>query len=153
MAIKGRALLARMIASMTDEASSALLAVVLIVEDDPLLRELAVEVVEEAGFVALEAGDADEAVALLEARSDIAVLFTDINMPGSMDGLTLARTVRDRWPPIKILIASGLVRLKRSDLPSSSVFLEKPYRGEAVIAQLRSLIDPARTLIGSDLRS
>ena len=142
-----------MIASMTDEASSALLAVVLIVEDDPLLRELAVEVVEEAGFVALVAGDADEAVALLEARSDIAVLFTDINMPGSMDGLELAHTVRDRWPPIKILAASGQIRLRQSDLPSNSAFLEKPYRGEAMIARLRSLVGLSRTLTGSDLQS
>jgi CheY-like chemotaxis protein len=77
--------------------------VVLIVEDEPLLRMLAVEVVEEAGFVALEAGDAYEAVALLESRPDISVLFTDINMPGSMDGLKLAHAVRDRWPPIKSL--------------------------------------------------
>jgi two-component system, response regulator PdtaR len=63
---------------------------VLVVEDEPLLRMMAVEVVEEAGFVALEAGNADEAVALLESRSDISLLFTDINMPGSMDGLKLA---------------------------------------------------------------
>jgi len=78
--------------------------VVLIVEDEWLLRMLAVEVVEEAGFVVLEAGDADEAVALLEARSDIALVFTDINMPGSMDGLKLAHAVRDRWPRVKILV-------------------------------------------------
>ena len=64
--------------------------VVLIVEDEPLLRMLAVEVVEEAGFVAIEARDADEAVVLLESRADITLLFTDINMPGSMDGLKLA---------------------------------------------------------------
>jgi len=73
--------------------------VVLIVEDEPLLRMLAVEVVEEAGFVALEACDADAAVELLESRRDIALLFTDINMPGSMDGLKLAHAVRNRWPP------------------------------------------------------
>jgi CheY-like chemotaxis protein len=68
-------------------ASSQVPTIVLIVEDEPLLRELAVEVVEDAGFAALEAGDAEQAVALLETRSDIAVLFTDINMPGSLDGL------------------------------------------------------------------
>jgi CheY-like chemotaxis protein len=127
--------------------------VILVVEDEPMLRDLAVEVIEDAGFVALEAGNAEEAVDLLEARPDIAVLFTDINMPGSMDGLTLAHTVHDRWPPIKILIASGLVRLSQSDLPTNSVFLEKPYRGEAVIAQLRRLVDPTRSLIGCDLQS
>jgi CheY-like chemotaxis protein len=126
--------------------------VILIVEDEPLLRELAVEVIEDAGFVALEAGNAEEAVDLLETRPDIAVLFTDVNMPGSMDGLTLAHTVRERWPPIKVLIASGLVRLNQSDLPANSVFLEKPYRGESVIAQLRSLVDPAGSLICSELQ-
>ena len=81
--------------------------VVLVVEDEPLLRMLAVEVVEEAGFIAIEARDADEAVVLLESRSDITLLFTDINMPGSMDGLKLAHAVRNRWPPIKILVVSG----------------------------------------------
>jgi CheY-like chemotaxis protein len=80
--------------------ASKALPVVLVVEDDPLLRMLAVEVVEEAGFIAIEARDADEAVILLESRTDIALLFTDINMPGSMDGLKLAHAVRDRWPPI-----------------------------------------------------
>lgn len=114
--------------------------VVLIVEDDPLLRMLAVEVVEEAGFVALEAGNADEAVALLESRLDISLLFTDIEMPGSMDGLKLARAVRDRWPPIKILIVSGKVRLQPSELPSNSCFVGKPYQTAAMVAELRSLV-------------
>lgn len=81
--------------------------VVLIVEDDPLLRMLAVEVVEEAGFVALEAGNADEAVALLESRPNISLLFTDIDIPGSMDGLKLAHAVHDRWPPQKSLSYRG----------------------------------------------
>ena len=90
---------------MPDRVSTAASAVVLIVEDEALLRELAVEFVEDAGFVALEAGDAEQAIALLEARSDIAVLFTDINMRGSMDGLELARAVHDRWPPVRIIVA------------------------------------------------
>ena len=72
--------------------------VILIVEDDPFLRMLAVEFVNEAGFETLEAGDADQAIAILESRSEIAVLFTDINMPGSMDGLELALVVSNRWP-------------------------------------------------------
>jgi CheY-like chemotaxis protein len=116
------------------------LPVVLIVEDEPLLRLLAVEVVEEAGFVALEAGDADEAVALLESRPDICLLFTDIDMPGSMDGLKLAHAVRNRWPPIKILVVSGAVRPKQSELPANCCFVGKPYAVEAMVAELRSLI-------------
>jgi len=120
---------------------SKFLTVVLIVEDEPLLRMLAVEVVEEAGFVALEAGDADEAVALLEVRSDIALVFTDIDMPGSMDGLKLAHAVRDRWPPIKILVVSGHIRPRQSDLPPNSRFVGKPYRAAAIVEELRSLVN------------
>ena len=102
--------------------------IVLIVEDEPLLRMLAAEVVEEAGFVALEARDADEAVILLESHPDIFLLFTDINMPGSMDGLKLAHAVRDRWPPIKILLVSGQVQLQPSELPSNSSLSENHTR-------------------------
>ena len=114
--------------------------VVLVVEDDALLRILAVEVVEEAGFTAIEARDADEAVVLLESRADITLVFTDINMPGSMDGLKLAHAVRDRWPPIKILVVSGKQRLQPSDLPSNSCFVEKPYQASALVEELRSII-------------
>jgi CheY-like chemotaxis protein len=80
---------------------SAVPAVVLIVEDEMLLRMRAVDMVEDAGFTSVEAVDADQAVAILESRSDIALLFTDIQMPGSMDGIKLAHVVRERWPPIK----------------------------------------------------
>ena len=117
--------------------------VVLVVEDEPLLRMLAVEVVEEAGFIAIEARDADEAVVLLESRTDITLLFTDINMPGSMDGLKLAHAVRDRWPPIKILVVSGKQRLQSSDLPSNSYFVGKPYQAAALVQELRSMIGSA----------
>ena len=116
------------------------LPVVLVVEDDALLRILAVEVVEEAGFTAIEARNADEAVVLLEARTDITLVFTDINMPGSMDGLKLAHAVRDRWPPIKILVGSGKQQLHPSDLPSNSCFVEKPYQAAALVEELRSII-------------
>jgi len=110
------------------------------VEDEPLLRMLAVEVVEEAGFIAIEARDADEAVILLESRTDITLLFTDINMPGSMDGLKLAHAVCDRWPPIKILLVLGHVRLQPSKLPSNSCFVGKPYQASALVEELRSLV-------------
>jgi len=122
--------------------------VVLVVEDECLLRELAVELIEDAGFATLEAGNAGEAVTLLEARSDIAVVFTDINMPGGVDGLELAHMVRDRWPAISILVTSGRIWLTQPDLPPGAAFLEKPYPAAAVIAQLRSLAKPTRDLIG-----
>jgi CheY-like chemotaxis protein len=117
--------------------------VILIVEDDPLLRILAVEFVEEAGFKTLEAGDADQAIAILESRSEIAVLFTDIDMPGSMNGLKLALLASNRWPAIEILIASGHVRLRQSELPPNGRFLGKPYRAEVMIAELHSLVNHA----------
>jgi len=122
--------------------------VVLIVEDEPLLRMLAVEIVEEAGFGALEAADADEAVTLLESRNDISLLFTDINMPGSMDGLKLAHSVRERWPQIKILLVSGQVRLQPSELPSNSCFVGKPYQSSALVEELRTMFcSPQSTLL------
>ena len=120
--------------------ASKALPVVLVVEDDPLLRMLAVEVVEEAGFIAIEARDADEAVILLESHTDIALLFTDINMPGSMDGLKLAHAVRDRWPPIKILVVSGKQQLQYSDLPPNSCFVGKPYQASALVEELRLMV-------------
>lgn len=85
--------------------------VVLIVEDDFLIRMDAVGMIEAAGFETLEAGDAEQAIAILTARPDIHV-FTDIQMRGSMDGLKLAHFVRDRWPPIIILATSGHIRLE-----------------------------------------
>ena len=130
----------RVISVVTDRAAGELPAVILVVEDETLLRELAVDILEDAGFVVLEAGDAEAAVGLLETRPDIAALFTDINMPGAMNGLELVDAVRERWPSIKILVASGDVRPRLFDLPVDSVFLGKPYRGEAVVAGLRSLM-------------
>jgi CheY-like chemotaxis protein len=101
---------------------------------------LAIDVVEEAGFVALEARNADEAIVLLESRRDISILFTDIHMPGSMDGLKLAHAVRNRWPPIKIIVASGKERLEPRELPTESSFVGKPYEPQALVERLRSLV-------------
>lgn len=106
--------------------------VVLVVEDDEIIRWDLVAMIEEAGIEVLEATNADEAIVLLEARSDITVVFTDIEMPGSMDGLKLAFAVRDRWPPVTIIIASGRVRPRPDQMPSDVTFLRKPF-SEAVV--------------------
>jgi len=111
--------------------------VILIVEDEFLLRLDSAETIESAGFEVIQAANADEAIAILKARPDIHVVFTDIQMPGSMDGLKLARFVRDRWPPIKIVATSGHVTVDEDDLPDGSVFLPKPYRGAHIVATLR----------------
>jgi CheY-like chemotaxis protein len=113
--------------------------VILIVEDELLLRMDAAEVIENAGFEVIQAANADEAIAILTARPNVHVVFTDIQMPGSMDGLKLARFVRNRWPPIKIVATSGLVRVEDEDLPAGSIFLPKPYLAAEVVATLRAL--------------
>jgi CheY-like chemotaxis protein len=113
--------------------------VVLIVEDEFLLRMDAVEMVKAAGFEVVEAASADEAIDILESRRDIAVVFTDIHMPGSMDGLKLARAVRGRWPPIKIVATSGQARVSETDLPEGGRFLPKPYSPVDVADVLRAL--------------
>jgi CheY-like chemotaxis protein len=115
-------------------------AVVLVVEDEMLLRMRAVDMVEDAGFTPVEAVDADEAVAILESRSDIALIFTDIQMPGSMDGLKLAHAVHERWPPIKIILVSGQLKLTDIDVPADSLFFGKPLEAQAMIAQMRRMI-------------
>jgi CheY-like chemotaxis protein len=114
-------------------------AVILIVEDELLIRMHAIEMIEEA-FEVVEAASADEAIAILEARLDITVVFTDIQMPGSMDGLKLAAAVRDRWPPIKIVATSGRVKLDPGDLPVGGRFLRKPYSPAEVMNTLREMI-------------
>lgn len=113
--------------------------IVLVVEDEPLLLMAAVDLVEEAGFEAVEARNADEALEILNARSDIRIVFTDIDMPGSMDGMRLAEMVRDRWPPVEIIIVSGHQKIASADLPSRSVFFSKPYDIDRVTAQLHAM--------------
>ena len=113
--------------------------VVLIVEDEFLLRMDAVDMIRAAGFEAVEAGNADDAIDILEARPDITVVFTDIQMPGSMDGLKLAQAIRGRWPPIKIVATSGHVSVTQKDLPEGGVFLPKPYSPREITGVLREL--------------
>jgi len=114
--------------------------VVLIVEDEFLLRMDAVDMIAAAGFEVVEAANADDAIEILESRPDITVVFTDIQMPGSMDGLKLARAVRGRWPPIKIIATSGHVHIGEIDLPEGGRFLPKPYSSEQVTGVLRELM-------------
>jgi CheY-like chemotaxis protein len=118
-------------------------AVVLVVEDEMLLRMRAVDMVEDAGFTSVEAVNADEAVAILESRSDIALLLTDIQMPGSMDGLKLAHAVHERWPPIRIILVSGQLRLASIDLPADSRFFGKPLEAKEMIAEMQDMIGHA----------
>ena len=99
--------------------------------------------VEDAGYSSVEAVDADAAVAILESRSDIALLFTDIQMPGSMDGLMLAHAVHKRWPPIKIILVSGKLKLSPSDTPPNSRFFDKPLDSKEMISEIQDMIGHA----------
>jgi CheY-like chemotaxis protein len=110
---------------------------VLIVEDEPLIRLGAVKIFEDGGFEVIEAASADEAIRILECRGDIRVVFTDIHMPGSIDGLKLAHAVRNRWPPIKIIVTSGRDLITERDLPEGGRFFAKPYSPNEIIDALR----------------
>ena len=113
---------------------------VLVVEDEMILRMRAVDLVEDAGFCPVEAVNADEAMSILESRSDISLLFTDIQMPGSMDGLKLAHAVHERWPSIKIILVSGQVKPSDAERPADSRFFGKPLGVEQMITELQAMV-------------
>ena len=119
--------------------SDKVVPVILIVEDEALVRLSAVGILEDAGFRMIEAVNSDEALELLEADSDVQLLFTDVNMPGAIDGLALARQVRDRWPHIGIMVASANRVPQSEDLPAGSWFEQKPYSIDAVVRHAREL--------------
>ena len=108
----------------------------LVVEDDPLLRIAAVDLVEDAGFEAVEATDATQAVRILEERTDIRIVFSDIDMPRGLDGMRLAALIRRRWPPIELILTSGKLHPRPEEMPERGVFLSKPYREQDVVAEL-----------------
>jgi DNA-binding NtrC family response regulator len=114
--------------------------VVLVVEDDPLQMMIAGDLVEDAGLTPIFAENADEAIVALESRDDIRIVLTDVDMPGSMDGLRLAAVVRNRWPPIQLVVVSGHMLIEHAQLPERSRFFNKPYAPDKMIGALRSLV-------------
>lgn len=122
---------------MTEPASTP---VVLVVEDEMVLRMRAVDIVEDAGFVPIEAVSADEAMRILEARDDISLLFTDIQMPGSMDGLKLAHAAHMRWPHIKIILVSGQIAVTDEDKPDDSEFFPKPLEVQQMVLEIQRMV-------------
>lgn len=116
---------------MTDKA------VVLVVEDEPLLRMAATDMIESADFMVVEAANATEAVRILESRPDIRIVFSDIDMPMGIDGMRLAAVIRDRWPPIEIILVSGHVEPPASELPARTVFFAKPYKESVVVDAIK----------------
>jgi CheY-like chemotaxis protein len=113
--------------------------IVLVVEDEPILRMGAVDMVEDAGFIAVEATDATDAIRILESRPDIRIVFSDIDMPRGIDGMKLAAAIRERWPPIHIILTSGHFHARDIKLPVDAVFFAKPYDESRVVAQLRRM--------------
>lgn len=112
---------------------------VLVVEDDPLLLMDAMDLVEDAGLRAYGARNAEAAIGLMERHDEIRVLFTDVQMSGSMDGLKLARAVRDRWPPVAIIVTSGYAKVGKEDLPENGLFFAKPYPPMVIVKALSDI--------------
>ena len=128
-------------------------AVVLVVESEALIRMSAIHMVEDAGFAAMQASNADEALKILAAHRDIRAVITDIDMSGSMDGLRLARLIKGRWPPVHLIVASGRNAPSKEELPANGRFIRKPYAFEHISAALlelfRSTPAPRRFLSGA----
>jgi two-component system, response regulator PdtaR len=115
-------------------------AAVLVVEDETLIRLWAADLLQEDGFLVLEAKNADAALKLLEDRPDVKLLFTDVQMPGSLNGMELAREVHARWPHILLVITSGRERPTCADIPNDGRFVAKPYTAEQLLGQVNDLL-------------
>jgi len=109
---------------------------VLVVEDEEAVRQFAVETLREAGFETLEASGAEDALRILESRQDLRVLVTDVRMPGPINGYFLARRVRERWPYVEIILASGYAAPDRRDIGFDCDLLVKPYEGEELVRRV-----------------
>ena len=124
---------------MSDVAEPAQ-TVVLVVEDEPLVRMLAADILEDEGFQVIEAATAPAALSILEKRDDVTALFTDIDMPGGMNGLELAGIVHARWPHIALVVTSGRYRVGADHLPGDGIFIGKPYAAAAPVRIIRELM-------------
>jgi CheY-like chemotaxis protein len=108
--------------------------IILTVEDEYLISEYLRSILEGGGHRVIATFDADEAIRVLEKVQGIELVITDINMPGSMDGLRLAAAIRDRWPPIHLILMTGLTPPKRSEVLAGSQFLRKPYGPHEILS-------------------
>jgi CheY-like chemotaxis protein len=121
-------------------------AVILLVEDYALVRMGAVDFVTAAGFEALEASNADEAIRLLETRPDIQLVFTDVGLPGTMDGIKLAHHIRNRWPPVRLIVASGRTMLDESHIPVGARYFPKPYSDSVIVEAMLGMLAGKRAM-------
>lgn len=118
---------------------------ILLVEDEPLIRMCSADLLEDAGYSVLEAENAEQAISLLQDNPEIKVLFTDVRMPGDLDGLDLARLVHEKWPNVKFLVVSGHHQIENGDLPDDGRFLQKPYRPQAVMRNIGEMLSDAQS--------
>ena len=109
-------------------------------EDSPVILMGAADLLEHEGYEALKASNANEAIIILESRSDIDLVLTDVEMPGTMDGLKLSHYIRNRWPPVKLIVVSGKLVLEESNLPEGSRFFPKPYRSQDLLNAMERLL-------------
>lgn len=123
-----------------DQSSNDVPRSVLVVEDEPLIRLAAIALVEDEGFSVFEAENADDAIAILEAHPEIRIVFTDVQMAGSMDGLQLVAFARDRWPPLRFIVVSGDAKPDPANFPEGAHFFTKPYDAATIGRTLHSLI-------------
>jgi CheY-like chemotaxis protein len=119
---------------------------ILVVEDEALVRMVAVDALSETGLRLYEAGDAEEALAVLKEHPDVALVFTDINMPGELDGVSLVQRIHKLWPKIELIVTSGRERLMDRQLPDHGSFLAKPYRMNQLIDLVRKKMRPMARL-------
>jgi DNA-binding NtrC family response regulator len=117
---------------------------ILVVEDEPIIRLGIVAMVEEAGFDAIEASNADQAVLAIERNPGISVVITDVDMPGTMDGVRLAHFVHRRWPPIRLIVVSGKIGIDQAALPAGARFFAKPLPEERLLATVRDMYGQLR---------
>ncbi len=129
---------------MNVQPSQAPRPIVLVVEDEPIVRLVARDTLEESGFEVIEAHTAEEAVATLDGRCDIAAIFTDVHTPGCVDGLELARMAPERWPGVKIAVTSGRARPETCDLPPNALFVPKPYNPGWLAKAIQALVSGGR---------
>jgi len=115
---------------------------ILVVEDEPILNIDTSDALSAKGYDVIAVTNADDAIKALEFRHDIHTILTDIDLPGSMDGLKLAAAVRDRWPPVNIIVTTGMKAPHRDEMPTRSLFIAKPYRNAEVLAAVRSFDNP-----------
>jgi len=123
---------------------------ILVAEDEPLVRMIATDLLEDAGFKVIEAVNAIEAVTLLEARPDVRVLFTDIEMPvpdSTMDGVMLAHLASKRWPQLGIIVTSGRVFPAEGDLPAGAKFIPKPYLPSVLLHHIRKFVEANTSIL------